>query len=205
MSDVLILLKDAAKIVGLAETTVKGYMNKVEKFSSYRMERSNDGKLVFSDLDINLLKSINKLKKMKGMTVDEAIKQAIANTLDISDASNKSDETITDLADMSDVKDVSDMSDQVMAIMSDISDIKAVNQLLVDEIRQMREESNKREEEMKQEIKTLGNKYEQSRVEELRLMLEIKKAIAETSSSTASQEREKKKGILSKLLGLFNA
>lgn len=28
--------------------------------------RSNDGKLVFSELDINLLKSINKLKKMKG-------------------------------------------------------------------------------------------------------------------------------------------
>ncbi|MED3564187.1 MerR family transcriptional regulator [Bacillus xiapuensis] len=193
MSDVLILLKDAAKIVGLAETTVKGYMNKVEKFSSYRMERSNDGKLVFSELDINLLISINKLKKIKGMTIDEAIKQAIADILDISYKSKKSDETTTDLSDMSDVKDVSDISNQVVTIMSDISDIKAINQLLTVEIRQMREESNKREEEMKQEIKTLGNKYEQSKVEELRLMLEIKKAIAEAAPATASQVKENKK------------
>ena len=106
---------------------------------------------------------------------------------------------LTDLADISNVKDVSDMSDQVMAIMSDISDIKTVNQLLIDEIRQMREESNKREQEMKQEIRTLGNKYEQSRVEELRLILEIKKAIAETASTEDAQEEETKKGFWSRL------
>ena len=58
MSDILILAKDAAKVVGVSESTVKKYMNKVEKFSSYRMQRSNDGKLVFSELDLNLLNAI---------------------------------------------------------------------------------------------------------------------------------------------------
>jgi hypothetical protein len=189
MSDILILAKDAAKVVGVSESTVKKYMNKVEKFSSYRMQRSNDGKLVFSELDLNLLKAINKLKKIKGFTVDIAIRQAISDVLGISDDPNKSNVSTTELVGMSDVKNVPDMSAKFNVISDKIDKVISHNKELENQNKEQSEFNKLLVEKLDQQERYIRESLErrdQALLESIRALQDEKKALVEVAAATAS-------------------
>jgi DNA-binding transcriptional MerR regulator len=196
MSDLLILIKDAAKVAGVSESTVKKYMNKVEKFSNYRMERSNDGKLVFSELDINLLRSINKLKKIKGFTVDIAIRQAISDVLGISDGPNKSNVSTTELVDMSDVKNVPDMSAKFNVISDKIDKVINHNKELENQNKEQAEFNKLLVEKLDQQERYIRESLErrdQALLESIRALQDEKKALLAVAVATATAVKEEPK------------
>ncbi|MCQ6281648.1 MerR family transcriptional regulator [Bacillus sp. EB600] len=193
MSEILILVKEAAKAVGLSESTVKKYMNKVEKFSSYRMERSNDGKLVFSELDINLLRTVNKLKKMKGYTVDVAIRQAISDILGLSDDPNQSNGSSTELVDMSDVKNGPDMSVRFNVISDKIDKVICHNQELENQNKEQAEFNKFLVEKLDHQERYIRESLErrdQALLESIRALQEEKKALIEVAAATAAAVKE---------------
>lgn len=196
MSDILILAKDAAKVVGVSESTVKKYMNKVEKFSSYRMQRSNEGKLVFSELDLNLLKTINKLKKIKGFTVDIAIRQAISDVLGISDDPNKSNVPTTELVGMLDAKNVPDVSDKFNDISDKIDKVISHNKELENQNKEQSEFNKLLVEKLDQQERYIRESLErrdQALLESIRALQDEKKALLEVAAATVNAVKEEPK------------
>lgn len=100
MSDVLTKKNDAAKLLGIAETTVQSYAQQIEKLG-YKFERDIKNGYQFSDRDLKILRRVIQLRKEK-VNLSEAIKTAVSDLVDMSNMVAKEDfPSTTDIADMS--------------------------------------------------------------------------------------------------------
>jgi DNA-binding transcriptional MerR regulator len=182
--DVYEKVESVGKLIGVAPSTVKKYYSLFEQ-EGYKFKRSNEGYVLFSNHDINLLKELIILKNRSGMTVQKAVKQLVK------------DEVISDITDISDMtNDVTVISKQITAVMSDMTDMKQLLKEQNELIMQQHEDSKQEKEVLKQVLRGLENKVEQSKVESLRTSMELKKTlkeIAENEAAPTKEAEEKKK------------
>ncbi|MGP1910657.1 MerR family transcriptional regulator [Metabacillus sp. JX24] len=183
MSDMFMRVNEAAAAVGIAATTVKKYTGLIEKLG-YEFERNNQGALIFSNSDIEMLRSIVQLKKKKNVTLEEAIKQVLSDMVEIEDVSNTSS---ADIVDMSAVKNMArDMSN--MAVMMDT--LIKQNEELSKTVNRI-QEGNKREEE-RQLLLT----------QSLKATLEVKKMLIAQQEAAPTKEGDPFKNFLRRLFNL---
>ena len=177
-------VESVARLIGVAPSTVKKYYSLFEQ-EGYKFKRSNEGYVLFSDYDINLLKELIILKNKSGMTVQKAVKHLVK------------DEAISVITDISDTTiDMTVISKQVIAAMSDVTDMKQLLKEQNEHIKQQQKDSKQEKVELKQALRGLENKIEQAKVESLRTSMELKKAlkeIAEIEVAPTKEAVEKKK------------
>lgn len=110
--DVLEKVDGAAKIIGTTPSTVKKYYLLFEQ-EGYKFKRSQEGHILFSNHDIDLLKELIILKNQPGMTVLKAVKEIVR------------DEVITDTTDITNTTmDITVMAKQVTTVMTEITELK---------------------------------------------------------------------------------
>lgn len=182
--DVYEKVESVARLIGVAPSTVKKYYSLFEQ-EGYKFKRSNEGYVLFSDYDINLLKELIILKNKSGMTVQKAVKRLVK------------DEVIIDITDIPDTTiDMTVISKQVTAVISDMTDMKQLLEEQNEHIKQQQEDSKQEKVELKQALRGLENKVEQAKVESLRTSMELKKALKEITEievAPTKEAEEKKK------------
>jgi len=185
MSDILVKKQDAAKSLGIAETTVQSYAQQIEKLG-YKFERDIKNSYLFSGQDMGILKTIVRLRKNK-VSLSESVKMALSDMVDMSN--------ITDMSSTTDVTDISVIGN-MSKNMSDMSKV----------IADMSDKFN----EVVSQNKALVNQVESLKIEQLRESMETKKLINEVkdmliaqqqAAATKEEEPQKKKGFWARLLG----
>src|SRR5438309_414522 len=67
-------VEGVAKLIGVSPSTVKKYYAMFEQ-EGYKFKRNNEGHILFSNYEIDLLKELIVLKNQPGMTLPNAVKQ----------------------------------------------------------------------------------------------------------------------------------
>lgn len=179
--DVFEKVEGAAKIIGVAPSTVKKYYLLFEQ-EGYKFKRSNEGHVLFSNHDINLLKELIVLKNQSGMTVQKAVKELVKS------------EVITDATDMTDTTtDITVMSKQVATVMAEISELK-------DLVKQQSEFMQQQNELIQQQQKYIDQRLEE-RDQKLMESIRLGQEERQTLLQIAAQQEEKKKGFFARLFG----
>jgi len=176
--DVYEKVESVARLIEVAPSTVKKYYSLFEQ-EGYKFKRSNEGYVLFSDYDTNLLKELIILKNKSGMTVQKAVKQLVK------------DEAIFNITDISDTTiDMTVISKQVTTVMSDMTDMKQLLKEQNEHIEQQQKDSKQEKIELKQALRGLENKIEQAKVESLRTSMELKKALKEIAEIEVAPTKE---------------
>lgn len=195
MSDILTKKNDAAKLLGIAETTVQSYAQQIEKLG-YKFERDIKNGYQFSDRDLKILRRVVQLRKEK-VSLSEAIKTAVSDFVDMSNMVAKEDfASTTDIADMSVIGNMLENMSNLSKTISNMSD----------KIDNLEHQNEKLKQAYIDQQKYLDERLEQrdrKLMESLRESLEAKKLMIEIQESlkqmTASNEQ--KKGFFAKLFG----
>lgn len=168
-------VEGVAKIISVSPSTVKKYYGLFEK-EGYRFKRSNEGYLLFDELEIDMFKDLIFLKNQPNMNISMAVKEIVKR------------EGITDISDTQDTTTVmSDISQQVMTIMSDMIELK---QLVQEQSEIIKHQQKYIEEKLEDRDRKL--------IESLRESQEERKALLQIA---AAQEEEKKIGFFARLFG----
>lgn len=168
--DVFLKVDDVSDILGIASTTVKKYYTLFEK-EGYRLKRSNQGHVLFSEFDIDLLKELIDIKNQSGMKLEKAVKQLIVEHDLVSDT--------TDISAMT--TDMSVMAKQVTTLMSDMSDMKELIKAQNEQLKQQHEY-----------IKTSLEQRDRALMASLKESMESQKMIAASVQEELEKVKEKK-------------
>ena len=135
--DVFEKVESAAKIIGVAPSTVKKYYLLFEQ-EGYKFKRSNKGYVLFSNHDIDLLKELMILKNQSGMTIQKAVKEIVKNKVvtDTTDITNKN-------------ADITIMARQVATVITEMAELKQLVKEQNELIKQQQKYINERLEERK--------------------------------------------------------
>jgi len=135
---VYVKIDDVAKAVGLSPSTIKKYYLMVEA-CGYRFARNNQGKLVFSDQDINMFRKIIQLKNGPNMSVQKAVEKVVSSITSITVYNKDSGSSKS--------YNIDSLSDDINEIKEFIKIQSEVNKALLDELKETKEYiSNKIEE-----------------------------------------------------------
>lgn len=168
--DVFENVEGVAKIISVSPSTVKKYYGLFEK-EGYRFNRSNEGYLLFSEYEIDLLKELIFLKNQPNMTISKAVRE-IARREGISDISGASDTTT----------DISVMSSQVATVMSELAELKEL-------VKQQNAFIKQQQDHIDRTLKERDHKL----MESLRDSQEVKQQLLQIA--VAQEEKKKRKGL----------
>jgi DNA-binding transcriptional MerR regulator len=168
--DVFEKVESAAKIIGVAPSTVKKYYLLFEQ-EGYKFKRSNKGYVLFSNHDIDLLKELMILKNQSGMTIQKAVKEIIKNKVvtDTTDITNKN-------------ADITIMARQVATVITEMAELKQLVKEQNELIKQQQKYINERLEERNQKL-----------MKSLRESQEERKALLQIAA--AQEKKKQRKGI----------
>jgi DNA-binding transcriptional MerR regulator len=169
--------KEVMDQLDLKDSVFKKYIGLLER-EGYVIERNAQGHRLFKVEDIKTLETFMELSKYDGMTLESVAKKI---------GSMKTSEGHEGITDNENNRH------DVMSLVE-----MAVSDALAKQEERFAQANKQLADEMKREIKALGERLEKSRVEELRLALETQKQLAATQEKL---ETERKKGIWTKLFG----
>lgn len=194
MSDVLTKKNDAAKLLGIAETTVQSYAQQIEKLG-YKFERDIKNGYQFSDRDLKILRRVVQLRKEK-VSLSEAIKTAVSDFVDMSNMVAKEDfASTTDIADMS---VIGNMLENMSNLSKTISNMSAKIDNLEHQNKELKQAYTNQQKYLDERLEQRDKKL----MESLRESQEVKKLMIELQESLKQMvagKEEKKKGFFARL------
>ena len=183
--DVYEKVESVAKLIGVSPSTLKKYYTMFEQVG-YQFKRNNEGHILFSNYEIDLLKELIVLKNQPGMTLPNAVKQ-IADTEGITSIKANSDSSaMSNDPTISARTDVSIMTKQVEAVMTEITELKK----LIKEQNELIKLQQTQLESMKQRDVLMVQSLKQAMVERIVL-----------NEIAANKEKEEKKDLFARLFG----
>ena len=183
--DVYEKVESVAKLIGVSPSTLKKYYTMFEQ-AGYQFKRNNEGRILFSNYEIQLFKELMVLKNQPGMTVLKAVKQ-IADTEGITSIkANPDSSAMSNDPTVSDRTDISIMTKQVEAVMTEITELKK----LIKEQNDLIKLQQTQLESMKQRDVLMVQSLKQAMVERIVL-----------NEIAANKEKEEKKDLFARLFG----
>jgi DNA-binding transcriptional MerR regulator len=183
--DVYEKVEGVAKLIGVSPSTVKKYYTMFEQ-EGYRFKRNNEGHILFSNYEIDLLKELIVLKNQPGMTLPNAVKQiAEMNGM----TSVKAESETTTLSNETEGLDGADMSISTKQIASVMAELVELKQLI---------------KEQNELVKLQQAQLESMKQRDVLMVQSLKQAMVERivlNEIAANKEKEDKKDFFARLFG----
>ena len=171
--DIFVGVDEVASILSVKPATIKKYYLAIEE-KGYRFKRTNQGRLSFSQTDIEMFRKIIQLKNQPGIKVEDAIKQVVASTTTIT--VYQEPEFKQDTASMPNIEVITAMAKQ-------IEEMKKMMTLQHNILKNQQKELIELKEENKNSQRLIENKIserDKMLMESLRTMQEIKQMMTVT-------------------------
>ena len=183
--DVYEKVEGVAKLIGVSPSTVKKYYAMFEQ-EGYRFKRNNEGHILFSNYEIDLLKELIVLKNQPGMTLPNAVKQIVEMGGMTSVKAESETTTMLKETEGLDGADMLIITKQVASVMAELAELKQ----LIKEQNELVKLQQAQLESMKQRDVLMVQSLKQAMVERIVL-----------NEIAANKEKEDKKGFFARLFG----
>ena len=183
--DVYEKVEGVAKLIGVSPSTVKKYYAMFEQ-EGYSFKRNNEGHILFSNYEIDLLKELIVLKNQPGMTLPNAVKQIVEMGAMTSVKAESETTTMSKETEGLDGADMFIITKQVASVTAELAELKQ----LIKEQNELVKLQQAQLESMKQRDVLMVQSLKQAMVERIVL-----------NEIAANKEKEDKKGFFARLFG----
>ncbi len=183
--DVYEKVEGVAKLIGVSPSTVKKYYAMFEQ-EGYSFKRNNEGHILFSNYEIDLLKELIVLKNQPGMTLPNAVKQIVEMGGMTSVKAESETTTMSKETEGLDGADMFIITKQVASVTAELAELKQ----LIKEQNELVKLQQAQLESMKQRDVLMVQSLKQAMVERIVL-----------NEIAANKEKEDKKGFFARLFG----